>query len=406
LSIEGATELLEGWSVRRSDVAPAPVRVAGALLEQFGAAIDLTPAADPSQLTLTGPHGARSTAALTGWRAPDVRALTAYAALRLAGVAVLNARKRRDGPLPTVRVEAEAAAALQLQGGTPPELIRCEDGWVVVRWREDSERELLRCLTGDPASCTRAEVVERARLARMLIAPVEAPPTETTQTSVGTGSVGGHQRTARRRPRVLDWSVLWAGPWAADQLRRSGSVVQRVEHPRRRDGLLSWPQGRRLWWRLNDHKRIALLDARRACDRERLEAAIADADILITSMTPRALRSLEFDDAWRTAHAPDLLHLELVAFEPPNENAPGLGEHAAAQAGLLWRGTSEPARPAPWADPLLGAAASAIAHIWLASAGRPGGRIRLSLERAAKLSFAADTEPALTALSPASSSRR
>jgi crotonobetainyl-CoA:carnitine CoA-transferase CaiB-like acyl-CoA transferase len=192
----------------------------------------------------------------------------------------------------------------------------------------------------------------------------------------------------RRRPRIVDWTALWAGPWTADQLRRAGSVVNRIEHPRRRDGLLGWPEGRRMWRALNGHKPLALLDARHAYDRQRLEAVIGGSDVLITSMTPRACRSLGFDDGWREAHAPDLLHIELVAFEEPWADSPGLGEHAAAQAGLLWRDGALPARPAPWADPLLGAAALAFAEAWLASPRRPAGRVRFSLEAAARLVFA------------------
>jgi crotonobetainyl-CoA:carnitine CoA-transferase CaiB-like acyl-CoA transferase len=165
-------------------------------------------------------------------------------------------------------------------------------------------------------------------------------------------------------------------------------VVHRIEHPRRRDGLLSWPEGRRCWQQLNAHKRVSLLDARGRHDRPALEAAIARSDLFVTSMTPRALRSLGLDDAWRREHAPHLLHLELVAFEEPWTDAPGLGEHAAAQAGLLWRAGGPPEHLSPWADPLLGACALAVAQAWLASRDRPGGRVRLSLERAARLAVA------------------
>jgi hypothetical protein len=100
-------------------------------------------------------------------------------------------------------------------------------------------------------------------------------------------------------------------------------------------------------------------------------------------MTPRALRSLGFDDEWRSDHAPRLLHIELVAFEEPWADAPGLGEHASAEAGLLWGGGT----PYPWADPLLGALALLLARVWLACDCARGGRVRLSLERAASLAF-------------------
>jgi crotonobetainyl-CoA:carnitine CoA-transferase CaiB-like acyl-CoA transferase len=107
--------------------------------------------------------------------------------------------------------------------------------------------------------------------------------------------------------------------------------------------------------------------------------------VLLTSMTPRALTSLGFDDDWRRERAPGLLHIELVAHEEPWADAPGLGEHAAAGAGLLWRAGRRPAAPYPWADPLLGAATLALARMWLAGEQQPCGRVRISLERAAAL---------------------
>jgi CoA-transferase family III len=395
LSIDGADTLLDGWRVQLSAAAHAPVSAAGAILEQFGAVLDPRRAGDPARLRLLTPSGRLADARLTGWQRDRAvtevpangDAFTAYTTLRLVGVAALGARRGLDGQLRSRQLAAELATAVTLNGGNRPELVRCRDGWVVTRWREDAERDLFQSLVGDAGTRTRGDVVAEGRLARLLIAAVEPPAALEPPIALGEGIVRGEHRH-RRRPRVVDWSVLWAGPWAADQLRRSGAVVQRIEHPRRRDGLLGWPEGRRLWWRLNEHKRVSLLDARRACDRERLETAIKGADMLITSMTPRALRSLEFDDGWRESHAPHLLHLELVAFEPPWEDAPGLGEHAAAQAGLLWRGGELPGRPAPWADPLLAATALAVAQIWLAGSNRAGGRVRLSLERAATLAFA------------------
>src|SRR5581483_12423784 len=257
--------------------------------------------------------------------------------------------------------------------GTTPELVRCADGWVVVRWREQRERELLRALVGPPRERSCEDVVAGGRLARMLIAPVRPPRDQAPELALAGAMIGGGPEH-RRRPKIVDWSVLWAGPWATGQLRRSGPLVCRVEHPRRPDGLLGWPSGRRAWRQLNQCKRLVALDARNPRDRQRLAGEIAAADILVTSMTPRALAGLGFGDAWRRECRPGLLHVELIAFEDPWSDAPGLGEHAAAQAGLLWREGRAPARPYPWADPLLGVAALAVCEAWLASSARPGGR--------------------------------
>jgi hypothetical protein len=335
---------------------------------------------------------------LTGWRGESalprrpVRGsiLSAYAGLRLAGVAAAASSRGADARLSAGALVSEVATPLELRGGPSPELVRCRDGWVVVRWRDEDERALLRALVGAATDCDRADVVEAARLARILAAPVAPPRRARTVRGLGaavaSGSLDG--ASAPQPRRVVDWSVLWAGPWATGQLRSAGLRVDRVEHPRRRDGLLGFAAGRRAWHALNGSKRTCLLDARSAAGRRRLECTVTAADILVTSMTPRALGSLGFDDTWRRERAPHLLHIELVAFEEPWTDAPGLGEHAAAQAGLLWRESGlRPADPHPWADPLLGAAALCLARAWQVSERRRGGRVRLSLERAAALAL-------------------
>jgi CoA-transferase family III len=399
LSIDGAESLLDGWVVERAATAKASVAGAAQLLQQFGATVNCVRAGarDDTSLRVVADRGRGVEVSLSGCGAgrrglpcapPNGSLTSAYGALRLAGVAALAGRRGIDARLLATTLVGELVAPLQLSGGTSPELIRCRDGWVVVRWREESERELLRTLTGPEHERDRAEVVAAARLARLLVGSVEPPPARAVPFALGDGVTSGQPGPRRRRPRVVDWSVLWAGPWAAHQLACSGAMVQRVEHPRRRDGLLDWQEGRRWWRRLNVQKRLSLLDARERHDRQRLEHAIGDADILVTSMTPRALRSLGFDDDWRSQHAPGLLHIELVAFDAPWDDAPGLGEHAAAEAGLLWRHGKRPAPPHPWADPLLGAGALALVRVWLASANRPGGRVRLTLRQAASLAFA------------------
>ena len=369
---------------------------ASGILAQFGATVVEAEPVDAHSLRVVPTRGRPVEAGLRDWTGeralsdapPQGSVLGAYAALRLAGAAVLAGRRGIDVRLPTAHLIAELRTPLRVRGGSQPVLRRCRDGWVVARWRDEDERMLFDALAAGAPGGTRAEVLADARQARLLVASVERPPPAPVRVALGTGSLGGAAREARRRSRVIDWSVLWAGPWAAGQLRRSGSLVQRIEHPRRRDGLLAFDDGRRWWRALNHGKRTRLLDARLPRDRRRLERAIGDADVLITSMTPRALSSLGFDDGWRSDYAAHVLHIELVAFEEPWADAPGLGEHAAAQAGLLWQDGAPPAPLHPWADPLLGASALALSRIWLASAPRRGGRVRLSLERAASLAFA------------------
>jgi CoA-transferase family III len=406
-SIEGADRLLEGWAVECARDAPAPLVAARELLVRFGGErCDVAGVSERSDgrparrsagargaapLWLCAPGGRPSEVHLAGWigeRAlpeslrPTGSVLTAYAGLRAAAAAVVGARRGGSVTLGSESLVRELTAALRHAGPSRPQLVRCRDGWAVARWRDEHEPQLLRALVGPEGASARADTVAAAHEARLLVGAIRRPPPGAPR-ALGGGSLDGAGRKACRRPRVVDWTVLWAGPWAAQELRGSGALVERIEHPRRRDGLLAWPAGRAWWRRLNSGKRLSLLDVRREGDRARVERSLTDADVLLTSMTPRALRSLGFDDAWRREHAPRLLHVELVAFEEPWADAPGLGEHAAAEAGLLWGGRT----PYPWADPLLGALALLVARVWLASDRARGGRVRLSLERAASLAF-------------------
>ena len=388
-STDSSSDWLSGWRLELPESPAPPVAGAARILAAFGAGVTGLPAGDPGSIRLHSPAGPAARVCLLG-ASVDHPIPSTYCALRLAAAAAGAARTGRDTTLDRVSLVAELFAPLRLRGATRPEVLRCRDGWAVVRWREPGERELLEAMVGRSDSRSCEDVVAAGRLARLLIAPVRPPRRTTLGLSPWSGIPAGATTASRRpgwRPRIVDWSVLWAGPWATGRLRRSGSLVCRVEHPRRPDGLLGWPEGRRWWRTLNERKRLVSLDARRGCDRDRLAREIAGADILVTSMTPRALRGLGFDDAWRREHAPELLHVELVAFEEPWSDAPGLGEHAAAQAGLLWREGSSPAAPLPWADPLLGALALTVVQAWLASPAQPSGRVRLSLEAAASLAI-------------------
>jgi len=398
--VSSSETLLAGWSIALPAGAAAPVRFAAEVLCGAGAVIDGHHDGTAPLLTLRDPSGRVGGARLGGWNGERTlcdgpaqgSVLTAYAGLRLAGAAAEGARRGLAVELSAGDLRSELRAPVLLRGGTRPRLVRCRDGWVVARWRDPDEADLLAAMVGPLPDRTVADVVVQARLARLLVAPVLPPAQAVPAAWPRVSAPAGPEPSPLRRPQVVDWSVLWAGPWASGQLRRSGAIVHRIEHPRRRDGLLAWGAGRRSWMELNGGKQLSLLDARLPGDHARLADAIRRADILITSMTPRALSRLGFDEEWRQRHAPRLLHLELVAFEPPDEHAAGLGEHAAAQAGLLWRGDRRPAAPAPWPDPLLGASALAFAQFWLGSRSRPGGRLRLSLERAAALALAASDQ--------------
>ena len=189
-----------------------------------------------------------------------------------------------------------------------------------------------------------------------------------------------------RQLQVVDWSPLWAAPWATGKLAEAGARVTRIEVPSRRDGLLRSPYGQECWQRWNGRKELLLADCRTAQGRAAVEGALAGADLLVTGYTPRVLPNLGFDEAWFERFAPRLFRISSVAFDEPFSDLPGLGEQAAGLSGLLWCGARRsPYPPLPWADPLLGVWLLLVIRAW-ERAGRPGGgHFRLSLEAAAAL---------------------
>jgi hypothetical protein len=275
-----------------------------------------------------------------------------------------------------------AARVSELRDGRPARRavrLRCADGWFVARWRSADEPELLRALVGPLERASVASVWRAAAEARLLVTPVRVAPRVCRPRMRVLQRHGGMSRTSGPA-RIVDWTNLWAGPWATGALARDGADVVRIEAPSRRDGY----HGGERWDRWNGAKRLLVADARDTRSREAIGAEISRADVLVSGHTPRVLPQLGFDDAWFRREAPGVFRLSLVAFEEPFTDAPGLGEHAAALSGLLTRREgASPAPPYPWADPLLGAWALLVlrAHAW---AGHPaGGHIRLSLESAA-----------------------
>ena len=453
MALEGRPPLLGEWRVRAIGH-PDGVAARGArLLAQLGAIV-AEECGSGEFLEVDG-HG-RARVGVTGWdgerpvrercgvasterAAGDVTAsgprgmvaaqylgaLAAAAALRVAVESQLGSRSP-GATQPTLGTIGEATA---LAGGlvegidpaaTAAEALACADGWVVARWRQPSEPALLAAVlaasSGSPSrtgggldlrDCGVEAVWAAARDCRLLVAPVRPPglpaepPLLDVRRRVRPAADGFHRahsgsaHSTGRRLRVVDWTPLWAGPWATGRLADQGHLVTRVEPPARRDGLLGTARGRACWRRWNGAKSLALLDARQPEGRRALGALIAGSDVLVTGMTPRVLPQLGLDDDWFAGNAPHLLRVELVGFDEPNHDLPAVGEQAAAFAGLLSpeRRGDPPFPPLPWPDPLLGANCLVAIRAWEA-AGRPSGvRIRLSLEDAARSAVRARSAP-------------
>jgi hypothetical protein len=356
-----------------------PARIAAAALASMGASVRLCSGAET--LEATPPSHVATFVRFGGIGPGAARVERAYAAWR--GAALLLGRGGNVHRAACARALTEG-----VRRSKPPvsSVLHCSDGWVVATWRNEAELALLRALLGGRRlqACSTSEVWEAGREARLLIAPVLRPRRRPSMRVVTTGP--GMRVSSRGAPRVVDWTSLWAGPWATGALARAGAEVVRIEAPGRRDGYFH--SRRALWRRWNESKRVLLLDAQIARDRVRLEALLRRADILVSSNTPRVLPNLGFGDEWFARNAPQLTRVSLSAFDEPLVEAPGLGEQAGAASGLMWRGALKPpGPPMPTADPLLAAWAFAVLSA-LSVGRRPTGlHVRLSLECAASMAM-------------------
>lgn len=247
----------------------------------------------------------------------------AWVAAEYAGLVAAARLLRRDAS-PVTSVEVAAALVEGMVGGPHAELIRCADGWVVARFRAPDERELLdRRLGGLVVRAPRHAVWRVAAECRLLVAPVLRPgrtarprPVALPPTRAASGRAAG----------IIDWTSLWAGPWASGGLAADGDEVVRIEAPTRPDGFLLTKAGRVVWERFNGGKRLVRADARDAAGRTRIAAHLASSDLLLDDNTRRVLPQLGFDETWLRKHAPRLSVIALSAYD---------GEHAGLCPGSV-----------------------------------------------------------------------
>jgi hypothetical protein len=158
---------------------------------------------------------------------------------------------------------------------------------------------------------------------------------------------------------VVDLTSMWAGPLCTELLGRAGARVHKVSSAARPDGLVGTP----MYDELNGHKTAVELDPRHPAGRRSLDELLATADLLVTSLSPRAVANLELLPAQLCARHPRLRTLAITAFEPDSPErdwiAYGTGVHAVS--GLGWAG-NEPQAPAySYPDPLAGLLAAGLA---------------------------------------------
>ena len=173
-----------------------------------------------------------------------------------------------------------------------------------------------------------------------------------------------------RDAKVVDLSVMWAGPLCGDLLARAGAQVIKVESSSRPDGARrGLPEFYELLNGKKQHRSIGF-DASEG--RAELLGLLQNADIVITSCRPRALEQMGIDphDVVRQS---GVIWAAITGYGWELGHKVAFGDDAAAAGGLVCR--AERTLPSfigdAIADPLTGVtAAAAVMEQWLR--GTPG----------------------------------
>ena len=182
--------------------------------------------------------------------------------------------------------------------------------------------------------------------------------------------------------RVIDLTMMWAGPFATLHLASMGADVIKVESPAAWDNIRTLvpqpgvddPWNSAYYFQAyNRDKRSLTLDLARAEGRDLLLRLLADADVLIENYRADVLDKLGLtDDALRAAN-PKLVTVSMAAFgkEGPDRAYVGFGPVIELMSGLCalsgYEGDDEPFKTGiSYGDPVAGLNAVAAAVLGLA----------------------------------------
>lgn len=176
--------------------------------------------------------------------------------------------------------------------------------------------------------------------------------------------------------RIVDLTSMWAGPLCTELLGRAGARVDKVTSEARPDGLL----GTAMYKELNAHKAVIDIDTRFTAGRHDLERLLASADLLVSSLSPRALTNLGLLPQQLSARHPRLRTLAITAFEPdaPERNWVAYGTGVHAVVGLGWLGDKPQVPAYSYPDPLAGLKAASVAAGQLAGSAPQHERVSLA----------------------------
>ena len=227
-------------------------------------------------------------------------------------------------------------------------------------------------------------VARRAQVWRLPVTPYRENPTPLPPNDLGRCTSTVEPRTLR----IIDLTSMWAGPLCTELLARAGASVVKIEPSSRPDGLRrgdgdEGPGNAPMFVELNRSKEIADIDLRHCSEGGEFHQLVRSADVVITSLSPRANNNLGITcDELRSIN-PDIALLSITAFasNSPETDWVAYGTGVHATSGLGWR-SGQPLTPAfSYLDPIAGLEACAVA---LGQAMRDAPQFcRVSLDRSA-----------------------
>jgi alpha-methylacyl-CoA racemase len=132
--------------------------------------------------------------------------------------------------------------------------------------------------------------------------------------------------------RVLSLAVNVPGPVAAARLHALGAAVTKVEPPAGDPLAAASPE----WYRaLVAGQEVVTLNLKAADDRARLDALLAETDLLLTSMRPAALERLRLDPSALRPLYPRLCQVAVTGYPAPDGERAGHDLTFQAAAGLV-----------------------------------------------------------------------
>ena len=264
----------------------------------------------------------------------------------------------------------------------PPTPSRWGDGYICLDLGPDDQATWETFVAGAESDADPESIARRAQVWRLPVTPYRSQPTSQQPNDLGETT----SRLELRGVTVVDLTSMWAGPFCTELLARAGARVVKIEPSSRPDGLRFGDgddgSGRApMFIALNKSKEFADIDLRYCSEGGEFHQLLRFADIVVTSLSPRANSNLGITHDYLKDVNPNLALLSITAFASDSDEgdwvAYGTGVHATSGMGWANGCPSTPAFSYP--DPLAGLEACATALAQLA--GDAPKHCRVSLDR-------------------------